>query len=200
MTQPGYSPPPPPSGGGSNWWKWVLGGCGGCLLLVIIAMTVGGFAIKNMFDRVAGKVGPVDPVSIQAKFGDVPLYPGASLDVNTTRMMMQMMAVGESFGGKKVGDIFRGIAVLSTQDAAEKVFSYYQQTLTSRGWVRAQEQERGSNARAVQRAYRKGNEFVMVQVQNRQDQQPGTMIILMRGGAELMKQGPPKLSGTGGAT
>jgi hypothetical protein len=181
--QPGYSPPP--SGGGSSWWKWVIGGCGGCLLIVIIVLLVSGIAVKGFVENLMKDAGPTTPASVQQSLGEVPLYPGGTLELNATQAMKVFFLGIERAQRKKPGTIMRGVAFINTPDDAEKVLAWYHKSLTGLGWKREDSRETTSGSNGLQRAYRKGDELVLVQVQNRRDGHPGTLVMIMRGGPEM---------------
>jgi hypothetical protein len=174
--EPGAGPVPP-ARRGRPWWLWALGCCGSCALVSILAFAALTYFGFNLFKSVAD-VGPIDPVTMQRDLGeDVPLYPGGTLDVNITRGMLITFRTMEKVGGKPKGSIFKGVAVVNTADSPDKVLSYYDRQLTQNGWSRMS----GQGAQdEKQRQYRKGDEVVMVQVQERPDGQPGSQVILMR--------------------
>lgn len=183
----GYTPPPSypaaPPRQGKPWWIWLLAGCGGCALLMMIGIIIVAAMGVNAFSNLAKSVGPVTTASVQQALGaDVPLYPGSTLDPTTTRAMLTTFKVGEQMTGKS---LFRGIAALNTQDSAEKVFQFYDKKLKAGGWKPAQGQGRGGTE---QRMYQKGKEMVLIQYQVGGQ---GPMIVIMRGGPDLVSQAPP---------
>src|SRR5437762_4076653 len=113
---PGYAPPPR---SGKPWWVWALGGCGGCLLIVIIAMVAFGTWISSILKGAGG--GPVTPVAIQKSLG-VPIYPSATLNVQATDMTRRILGVGQRLTGKS---LFSGIGAYTTQDSAAQVADFY---------------------------------------------------------------------------
>jgi hypothetical protein len=163
----------------------VLGGCGGCVVIVIIGMVAAGLGFANMWKGASKDLPPITPQNIQQLMGEVPLYPGSTLDATTTQIVWGGVRMGEKAAGKPPGSIFKVVAVCRTQDPPDKILEYYDQTLKGAGWQPA---ETKNNSGREQKVYRKGQDVVMVQVQEQPGQ--GTMITLMRGGPDLMKQAP----------
>jgi hypothetical protein len=198
-TPPSYGAPvgpqfqPVPPRRRSSAWPWLLGGCGGCALLVIVAMVVMGMGAANFVRSAARDIGPVDAKSVQQNLGEVPLYPGSTLNVAATQGILTTFRLIERAAGKQPGAIFRAVALMETTDTPDKVLEYYDRELQGAGWKQAQARGGGSS-QGRQAAYQKGNEMVMVQVQQ---QQGKTMITLMRGGPEMADKTPPSSGGQG---
>lgn len=177
---PPYGPPgaPPPRRRGAPWWVWVLGGCGGCLLIAIVAAVIFfqqvGSAVRDIASTPVTETG-----TRQALGNEVPIYPGSTFDENSTRGARIGLTVVERAGMK---GLFRGVGAYRSDDSDEKIFAFYDQKMKAQGYTQANAQ------RSNQRVYQKGNDVVLVQVQ---DQAGGKVIILMRGGPNLVK-GMPK--------
>jgi len=172
----GYAPPPQ---GGKPWWVWALGGCGGCLVIVLIAgvalTTYGVNKWKNI------NVGPITEASVQQSLG-VPIYPGAKLQPQITEITLKTLRFTPA------SSMFKGVGAYSTPGSPEQVDSFYQQKLPPLGWTAYHAQ---NTAGALQQQYRKGNEVLIVQEQqsHRPDMQ-GTMLILMRGTGKAAENAP----------
>jgi hypothetical protein len=167
----GYSAP---RGGGRPWWPWVLGGCGGCLLLVIIGIVGFGAWVTSVVRNV--KVGPVTQQSVKQSLGNVPLYPNGTLDLRATEAAIRGQAVGKAFtpGAQRV--TWRGVAAVRTSDSADQVIAYYDRELPKGGWASRQTTSMGGLLQ--QRIYQKGQELLVVQVQSIGGQR---QVTLMRG-------------------
>lgn len=167
---PGYGPTPPPRRGGPAWWVWVLGGCGGCLLIAIVTLVIFVRQVSSTFNQ------PVSETQIRQELGpEVPIYPGSTFDELGTKVGRGMLRSIPGFGGEK--GVFRGVGAYRSQDSPSKVFDYYEQKLTAEGWTKSQ-----SNSNQQQHTYQKGREVIAIQAQ---EQAGGTMIILFRGGEAL---------------
>lgn len=172
---PGASPPPRQ---GRPWWVWLLGGCAGCGVIVLIAVVVLFVSIGNFAKDVAKEV---NPTAIQQKLGpDVPLYPGATLNTPATTGFMSAMRILEKAMGREAGSVFRALAVLQAKDEPDKVLRFYENHLLKAGWKR-QQGRRG-------RQYGKGSEVTIVEAN---PHEVGTLITLMRGSREMASQGVP---------
>jgi hypothetical protein len=115
----------------------------------------------------------------QALGSEVPIYPGGVFEPIATRAMRATLGM-MGMGGKK--GMFRGVAAYRTSDDSAKIFSWYDQELTSQGWKQM------SGAQANQRMYQKGdNDVIMVQVQE-SSSTGGRLVVLMRGGPGLAQK------------
>src|SRR4051812_17438865 len=86
--QPGpYAPPPgiplgPPPRRGAPWWIWVLGGCGGCVVIMFAGLIAAGLWFRHAITSAP----PLTPTAARQQLGpDVPLYPNATLDPATNQ-------------------------------------------------------------------------------------------------------------------
>src|SRR5579864_887637 len=113
-----YGPPAQPPRRGRPWWVWMLAGCGGCAALCVLAAIIGGVAMVQRFSSI--NVGPVTQTSVQQALGDIPVYPGATLDPTTTEISLKTLRL---MG--KPGQIFRGVGVFRVGDPPDKVAKFY---------------------------------------------------------------------------
>jgi hypothetical protein len=186
MAGPPPGGPPRPARRGIPWWGWLLGGCGCLMILAIGGIGLAGFGLYRLGKSVAGSVGPIDRPSLQKSMGsDAPLYPKGTVDELTTRSMIGSMRAIEKLSGKGAGGVFKGIVALNTSDTPEQVNKYYDRQLVPYRWQRVRREKPGTN---VQTTYQKGNDFLMIQCTSTAG--GSTMVMMMRGGPELMKQAP----------
>lgn len=178
-------PPPRP---GRPWWVWVLGGCGGCALIGIIAVVVLGALGVNALQSEMKNMGPVTAQSVQQSLGsDVPIYPGSNLEVTATRAAKVGMSTVGKLGGQQFANAFKGIGAYVTPDTSDKIFHFYDTKLPALGWKASSTK---NTPTAEQHTYQKGNDMLMVQVQQ---QQGMNVIMLMRGNMSNLRKGggPP---------
>ncbi len=168
----------PPPRRGRPWWVWVLGGCGGCAVLGLIAVVVLTAILGANVQNALKEMGPVTPQSVQQSLGsDVPIYPNSSLEMTATKAARVSVGVLGKVGGKKIGAMFRGIGAYATPDDADKIFSFYDAKLKKLRWTEVRPQ---TAAGYEQHLFRKGPDLLIVQVQR---QQGTNLIMLMRGSA-----------------
>jgi hypothetical protein len=178
---PGYAPPPPPRQG-KPWWVWLLAGCAGCVVLLVLGSVIlGGIAFTTV-KRTFNDVGPVTATSVQQSLGaDFPVYPKAELRETETRAVLATFRFLEKMSRKPQGSIFSGAAIYSTPDSHEKVLKYYEAEMEKAGWSKVSTQESGLQ---TQLQFKKDSGMALVQVQ-KEPTGTGTQITLMRGGAGL---------------
>ena len=164
----GYAPPPR---SGKPWWVWALGGCGGCLLVVVLGVVALGVIGFNMARRsrnnqqmyqkgqaifmvqeqprrdapsgtllvlMRGGPGtaasdsstPTTPEAVEKSLG-VPIYPGATLNVQATEMTRSMAALTRRLSGKVS---FGAAGAYTTPDRPDQVAAFYKTNLTAAGW------------------------------------------------------------------
>jgi hypothetical protein len=166
------------------WWGWMLGGCGGCAVVSVIALAVVAWMGFNFVQTAAKNVGPVDQKSLQQGLGEVPLYPGVVINGMRTQAMMIGLRTTEKATGKQPGSIVKTLAIGDSSDAPEKVMKFYQQKLKAKGWT--VDDPAGNDAVATgQRMFTKGSEVVVIDAQS---QSNGTLVMVIRGGSELNPQ------------
>ncbi len=173
-------------------WLYVLGGCGGCALLVTVVV---GIMAASFFGDISKTMGPVTKPAIQQSLGaDVPLYPNGTLDTQGTQGALFSLRMMEKVMRKQPGSMFKGAAAIRTKDDAGKVLDYYDDTLGKAGWKVARTQDSGFQE---QKVFRKGKEVVIVQIQTQAGQQ---IVTLMRGGPELANRRSRRTGPGGNAT
>jgi len=176
-------PAAPPPRQGKPWWVWVLGGCGGCALIVIIGIVVVVAMGVNWFKNVEKTYG--NPQAVQTSLGaDLPLYPGSKLNGAMTGGIVGGLRMAEKSGGHKEGSMLRGAAVFSTPDSAKKVLSFYDGKLKPAGWKRVKSTE--SDPDESSQSYQKNKEFVVVSVTAGEANQ--NLVVVMRGSREILEQ------------
>lgn len=180
-----------PRRSGPAWWVWALGGCGGCLLLVLIGVGVLGYMGKRAWDSV--DVGPVTAATVQAKLGpSVPVYPGAQLEIQATEIALRSLGMMTNLVPGMSKEVkFTATGVYKTGDPASKVWTFYDDKLPALGWQRAQSQTMGINQQK-QNTYKKQREFLTVQTQEPGGQ--GTVLTLMKGEGDSMTKGSVKVN------
>ena len=151
-TPPTQPPLPPPTGPKpmDKTLKWLLIGCGGITVLLILAVLLSVFICKRVAKETMSKMTGIENFKVDSKDGhvqisgkdaqgneasfqagdkvklpdDVPSYPGA----------VQKGGFSASGKGKNAT-----VATLETSDDAEKVASWYKDELKSNGWGDLQE-------------------------------------------------------------
>jgi len=177
-----------------SMWPWVLGGCGGCALLMIVLLAIGGGMLAGWISDVARTTGPVDQAAVQKSLGaDFPLYPAATLDVPSTQAALLPIRAAEKVAGKQPGAMFRGVALMRTRETPEKVLAYYDRELKQAGWSQVSSRGAASGGEP-QRSYRKGREVAVVKAVSQSGE---TMVTLMRGGPELASRRGRRRSSAG---
>jgi hypothetical protein len=170
----GYAPPPR---AGKPWWIWLVGGCGGCLVIILIGAVGLGIAVRNVAKNI--KVGPVTPAAVEQQLAPVPVYPGAVLEPNATRGILTTYAGIEQFAMRRPqGSVFKGAGTFMSPDPPEKIWNYYDKQMAAGGWQRAT-----MPGPKIQRQdwYQKGDDAAMIQVQqSRRAGRNGTVLVLIR--------------------
>jgi hypothetical protein len=188
-TGPGYPPPPgqgfgQPPRRGKPWWVWALFGCGGCALLAAIGIAVVAALGVNTYQSAMQDIGTVTEASVQQSLGsDLPAYPNAKLDLDSTKILVTSFRVGEKLGGKAKGSIFGGAALYRSPDSPQKVMESYDKTLKKSGWQALKTQD---SSFQQQHQFQKAGGVAIVQTQN-DPSSGGTQLTIMRGGSELVE-------------
>lgn len=180
----------PPRRGGMPWWGWMLAGCGGCAAVCVLAVVIMGAVGVGMFQGMMKDAGPVNQQAIQQSLGEIPLYPGFTVNEPGTQIAMGIIRATEKTSGKGVGSLLKTMAIGTTPDEPEKVFQFYAKKLPPLGWKEAK--TNGSSGTREQRAYMKGtDEMFIIQAQ---PQAGGTMVTIIRGAPGVSKaySNPPE--------
>jgi len=166
-------------------------------VLVVVAVVLLGVGFVNTVKSVSEGQAPVTAVSVKESLGDdLPVYPGAQLELNGTQSVLTSFRVMEKFSGKNSGSLFRGAGLYSTSDSQEKVTKYYESEMKKQGWTKVTTQNTGFN---TQLQYKKGNEFGLVQFQ-KSGKGTGSIITLMRGGSEMVEMNRKQQEQSGGTS
>jgi hypothetical protein len=163
---------------------WLIAGCAGCSLLAVVALVALGALTVSTVTSSFREVGPVTTESVQQQLGpDVPRYPGSALEPVMTRTIAGSLKLtgklARPFGGDALERMFQGVGAFTTPDTPEKILAFYDAELKKHGWNPTRSQE-GS-----ERVYRKGNSALMIDV-GPNTSGPGNIIVMMRGGPELL--------------
>lgn len=189
---PGYMPSPgpgfPPTGQpprrGKPWWVWALFGCGGCALVAVIAVAVVSVLGFNTYKSAMQDIGPVTEASVKQGLGsDMPAYPNAQLDLDSTKILVTSFRFGEKLAGKPRGSIFSGAALYRTPDDNQKVLSFYDQAMKKEGWQALKSQDTSFQQ---QHQFQKAGGVAIIQTQ-KDPTTGGTQLSIMRGGSELVE-------------
>lgn len=159
-----YAPPPPPPARKMSPWAWVGIGCGlftllafgGCFALFSVA--------KNRFQETMKQ--PITEQSVAVSLGGVPVYPGARLDMDMTRVIRATFGIVGGLSGGKVTfntGVYRVPAI-----APDKLAAWYATKLKAAGWKTMPRPPAGFNNRqqgiSEQSQYGKGDQQVVVQI------------------------------------
>jgi hypothetical protein len=170
---------------------WVLGGCGGCLVIGLVMVMLGVGYVTNAVKSVANTT--VTQQTVRQDLGaDVPTYPNATLDLDATKGATIAFRALEKASGQKAGAIFRGMGIFDSKDKPDKVRKYYDDQLKAQGW----KPEKTGNSNGNEVEYRKGSEYLTVEAEGAEG--GGSTITLMRGGPEMIKLLPSNSSGSPG--
>jgi hypothetical protein len=145
-------------------------------------MVIAGVGISNAYKSASKGIGPVTQASVQQSLGDVPLYPGGTLDQKVTETTVITYRIMETTVlHKEAGSVFRGVAAQYTTDQPDKVLKFYEGKLKAKGWTQSHKQHTGF---AEQHQYQKSGEMVIIQAQPAGDR---TMVMVIRGGPDIAK-------------
>jgi hypothetical protein len=170
---------------------WVLGGCGGCLVIALVMFALGVGYVTNAVKSVANTT--VTQQTVRQDLGaDVPNYPNATLDLDATKGATIAFRAIEKASGQRAGALFRGMGIFDSKDKPAKVRKYYDQLLKAQGWA----PEKTSNSHGNEVEYRKGGEYLTVEAEDAEG--GGSTITVMRGGPEMIKMLPSGSPGSSG--
>ncbi len=179
---PGYRPPMPQYGKSQltdeqrRRQRTVIGGVVGCLgVLFLLSLVAAFFAVraaKGVF-----YTGAVDRTTMQQKLGsDIPLYPNGVVDELMTRTMLSTTG----FMGKmmsKLGGVEPSAVALGTNDSDQAILDYYRRELGAGGWREAKTQR---TARGDQHTFQKGEDMLILQIQDHPQGPQKRLLVLMR--------------------
>ena len=162
-TTGGYYAPPPPPKRKMSPWAWVGIGCG---LFTLLGLG-GCFALFNVIRNSIQQdlKQPTTPQAVAASLG-VPIYPGANLNTEMTRIMRATFGVANkvSFGKVKISCGVYGVPGI----APGKLAAWYATKLKAAGWKTMPRPPAGFNNRqqgiTEQSQYAKGDQQVVVQI------------------------------------
>jgi len=165
-----YLPPPAPRRSLSPW-AWAGIGCAGISLLGF-----GGCAIfvANLTSTVKREMSrPFVESEAIASIGDIPRYPGATIDPDGSRVSRgTMSSMSRMIPAKKTG-----VLAMRSEDPDRKILDWYDGQLTGLGY--SIERARESMGRNAQHAYKKADSLAIVQVQ-RDSGEGDKLLVLMR--------------------
>jgi hypothetical protein len=170
-----YIPPPPPAPQRSPLLYFGIG-CGVLLLLMAGCTSYFVYQIKNVAVEAMKK--PLDIDAALAAMGDAPIYPGAQLDQNMTKVQRGVTAT--LLQRVTPADRMEMVAY-STVDPPEKVMAWYTQVMPKKGFVESADADYSKFGRStLHKQYRKGHDLVVVQPQQRTRSTNDTTIVLIR--------------------
>ena len=162
-----YAPPPPPNKPRSPWVAVGLGclglsvlGFGGCIVLVN--------SVKNKV--VASMKKPLSPEQAVSSLNGLPVYPGATVDIPTTKIMRGTSETMSAMMGKAK----MSMVVFRVKDVApEKVGAWYDKNLAAAGWHASagdaadQFASQNSKQMKVKRQFVKGDQQAVIQANDK---------------------------------
>ena len=154
-----YGPPPPPARARSPW-MFVGIGCGALLLLVVVAIAV---FIGNLSKTMQAEMQkPYDRAAVMKSLRDTPVYPNALFHEESSKAMRAALS---SFKWAMPADEIVAIAYY-TNDTPEKVMTWYDEVMPKKGYEPRTSGGMPTRQDVIQNQYQKGNDRVMIQVQN----------------------------------
>jgi hypothetical protein len=169
----GYAPPAPKKA--LSPWAWVGIGCGTLTVLGLGGCIAMGVMFKNAID----KAPTPEVVMAELEKAEVPIYPGATFDVDQTKMASG--TAGGMIGLFSGGKIKMHMGAFSVADPASKVQEFYQDKLGPIGYSTMNQEFKNPAGRNMeQRQYKKDGVMVMVQTQNPARGKTGCVLILSK--------------------
>lgn len=161
-----FNPPPPPK---KRISPWAVTGIGCAVLLVgaVIGISTMVVSMSNAMKEEMKK--PINKQEILADLGDTPLYPKVQFDEQMTKAGRAGMKTMSAFipAQKFV------VAGFRTDDSTAQVYAWYDEKLAAQGYRR----EEGRNSGRGGRAFRKGNDMLMVQANRTKGEANGIMLM-----------------------
>jgi len=169
-----YIPPPPPATRRSPLLYFGIG-CGVLLLLMAGCTAVFLVQFKNAATEELKK--PLDKTAALEAMGDAPIYPGAQLD----EQMTKVQRVATNFVRRVTPADRMELVAYSTVDTPDKVMAWYEQVMPKKGFQESNSADFTKLGRStMQKQYRKDNDLVVVQVQQRTKATDDNVIVMMR--------------------
>lgn len=143
--------------------------------LVLAALLVAASLAVWRFERIFN--GPLSPVARMNALKDVPKYPLASYDPMATRSQLPIEPLlASQYGAKKVDSLGYSVVI-----SAGQVIEWYDRNMPNAGYQPDTAADLSKIFRESQtRQFRKGNEIVLIQVQNRTQMERDTLILVFR--------------------
>jgi len=178
-----YPPGAPPAKRGKPWWVWLLGGCG-CFMLVCLLTVAGGiWWFTSQINNALKDVGPIDEATVARNLGEIPVYPGAKLDPETTKWVLAACRFFEKWAGERPGSMVEAGGFFQTGDSSDKIIAFYDKHMDRAGWKIGTPDSKSKPKDQEQRIYQKDKQLAAVIVSNSgQDR-----LLVFRGGPRLLE-------------
>jgi hypothetical protein len=169
-----YIPPPPPPRRSSPLLYFGIG-CG--ILVLLTAGCMGYFAIQFKNAAVEAMKKPLDKDAALKAMGDAPIYPGAQLNENMTKIQRATMNVLSRMTPASRMEI----VAYSTVDSPEQVMAWYDKVMPKKGFEESASGDYSKFGRGtLHKQYRKGNDLMVVQAQQQTRETDNNVLVLIR--------------------
>lgn len=161
---------------GWQWWQFLLAGCGGCGVLLLLAVIAAGVFGFSMVKTVMEGQDDLTPEVVQQRLGkDVPLPEDGELRLDETKMASGAMGFVTKAAG--LGPVAVGIYV--SPRSSTQILATYDKELPRQGWKRSKATEDGGS----EQHWVKGSESLSITVE---PSGQGSQVTLMRGSLALL--------------